>query len=326
MKKVKLFEDYYLVEKKITLDWDDNEQAIKFSDGEVASVDYDGDFKYRGELFSTHDHTGPEDLIKDLEQRFKKDKFKWVGESFNKAKVEDLTSEEVAAKWKVGTKIKWTSPDGVLDDIVQGYDGIQVKINSGGTIPYKSIVENRSALESKYNGNIAGDAAEYIAKELSQYVKGIINQSNDNVTYFHLKDKSKKDLVIKMLMDLYSIEAQDGGNQFSPSPTIKFDNNQIVESISVNESKTLDRDEMMAHLDAKYGFRARTTEEFNNNSGGIWVSGEGSPSLGGKKIYNYYANTKGYEFGVLNRYEEAINKLGWYSEWYDAGTVMIWPL
>jgi hypothetical protein len=464
MKKVKLFEDYYLVEKKITLDWDDNEQAIKFSDGEVASVDYDGDFKYRGELFSTHDHTGPEDLIKDLEQRFKKDKFKWVGESinegfygpfvfsdktdteklkeiyndavngyanwqkgfeypksdykkayqeaekilkkrgvkanesFNEAKVEDLTSEEVAAKWKVGTKIKWTSPDGVLDDIVQGYDGIQVKINSGGTIPYKSIVESRSTdvmyvikdireynktkktpgdfnkmvtsiiknlgfddtddnferiadhlgnsmdeddnipedkdlvnelfglLESKYNGNIAGDAAEYIAKELSQYVKGIINQSNDNVTYFHLKDKSKKDLVIKMLMDLYSIEAQDGGNQFSPSPTIKFDNNQIVESISVNESKTLDRDEMMAHLDAKYGFRARTTEEFNNNSGGIWVSGEGSPSLGGKKIYNYYANTKGYEFGVLNRYEEAINKLGWYSEWYDAGTVMIWPL
>ena len=84
--------------------------------------------------------------------------------------------------------------------------------------------------ESKYKGNISGDAAEYIAKELSQYVKGIISQPNDNVTYFHLKDKSDKSKVIKTLLDIYGLEAVDGGNMFSPSPTIKFDNDQLLES------------------------------------------------------------------------------------------------
>ena len=88
----------------------------------------------------------------------------------------------------------------------------------------------KSLKESKYNGNVAGDAAEYIAKELSHYVKGIIDQPNDNVTYFHLKDKSYKSKVIKTLKDVYGLEAQDGGTQFSPSATIKFDNDVILET------------------------------------------------------------------------------------------------
>ena len=94
--------------------------------------------------------------------------------------------------------------------------------------------------ESKYKGNIAGDAAKYIAKELSQYVKGIISQPNDSVTYFHVNDKSDKSKVIKTLLDVYGIEAVDGGNMFTSSPTIKFDNDQLLESISkglVNENK-----------------------------------------------------------------------------------------
>lgn len=104
----------------------------------------------------------------------------------------------------------------------------KIHIEDGGGI----VVWN----ESKYNGNISGDAAEYIAKELSHYVKGIINQPNDAVTYFHLKDKSYKNKVIKTLKDIYGLDAQDGGILFSPSPTIKFDNDVILESF-VNEAK-----------------------------------------------------------------------------------------
>jgi len=84
--------------------------------------------------------------------------------------------------------------------------------------------------ESKYKGNMSGDAAEYIANELSQYVKGVISQPNDAVTYFHLKNTSDKSKVIKTLLDVYGLEAVDGGNMFSPSPTIKFDNDQLLES------------------------------------------------------------------------------------------------
>jgi hypothetical protein len=102
-------------------------------------------------------------------------------------------------------------------------------------------LETPNIQESNYAGNVSGDAAEYIAKELSQYVKGIIDQPNDKVTYFHLKDKSKKGLVIKTLKDVYALDATDGGTQFSPSPTIKFDNDVILESTKINEASTWDK-------------------------------------------------------------------------------------
>jgi len=84
-----IFEDpkYYdklstIEEKKITISWNDDDNSIVFSDGEITRVDYDGAFKYRDEWFETTDHEGPEDLIKDLEKRFKRDKFEWISESY----------------------------------------------------------------------------------------------------------------------------------------------------------------------------------------------------------------------------------------------------
>lgn len=82
MKKVKLFEDYNLTEKKITLSWNDDDSSIVFSDGAIARVDYDGAFQYRDEWFETYDHEGAEDLIRDLEKRFKRDRFEWINESY----------------------------------------------------------------------------------------------------------------------------------------------------------------------------------------------------------------------------------------------------
>ena len=179
--------------------------------------------------------------------------------------------------------------------------------------------------ESKYNGNIAGDAAEYIAKELSQYVKGIIDQPNDNVTYFHLKDKSSKGKVIKMMLDLYGLEAQDGGTQFSPSATIKFDNDQILESL-VNEAKELDRDAMMDMMSDKYQIKTvRTTEEFNGQTGGIWMAGDNEETMGGKRIFDYYNKGAKYQNGVLKNVVAAAEKAGWWFSWNDPGTIMLWP-
>lgn len=68
-------------EKKITVDWEDDENALIFSDGGMVKVDYDGDFQYRGKWFSTAEHTGPEDLLKDLNKAFKADKFVYLNES-----------------------------------------------------------------------------------------------------------------------------------------------------------------------------------------------------------------------------------------------------
>ena len=67
-------------EKIIRVDWEDDENAIIFSDAGLIKVNYDGDFKYRGKWFATVDHTGPDDLLKDLTKAFKSDKFVYVNE------------------------------------------------------------------------------------------------------------------------------------------------------------------------------------------------------------------------------------------------------
>jgi hypothetical protein len=103
--------------------------------------------------------------------------------------------------------------------------------------------------------------------------------------------------------------------------------NGVFESKKINEDKKLDRDAFIALLKDKYKFTfVRTSEDFDGSKGGIWTSGESSPLLGGKKIYNYYGEGSAYDLGVLKKFEDAINKLGWYSEWYDAGTMNIWPI
>ena len=97
-----------------------------------------------------------------------------------------------------------------------------------------------------------------------------------------------------------------------------------IESV-VNEKK-LDREDMMKWIE-KYMDFVKTTEEFNGSQGGIWVSGENGDEYKGREIYDYYSSDyKNRTFGVDNRWEKELNKRGWYSEWHDAGTSMIWPL
>ena len=105
---------------------------------------------------------------------------------------------------------------------------------------------------------------------------------------------------------------------------IQWDIEAFAESV-VNEKK-LDREDMMAWI-GKYMDFVKTTEEFNGSQGGIWVSGENGDEFKGRVIYAYYSEDyKNRTFGVDNRWEKELNKRGWYSEWHDAGTSMIWPL
>ena len=73
-----------------------------------------------------------------------------------------------------------------------------------------------------------------------------------------------------------------------------------------------------------------TTEAFygyNDEDGGIWLSGEDSSEYKGLQAYQYYSQDyKNRTFGVLNTWEAQLKKRGWYSQWYDAGTVMIYEI
>ena len=104
------------------------------------------------------------------------------------------------------------------------------------------------------------------------------------------------------------------------------DKEVAFESVEPITEKKLDRDDMIKWIE-KYMDFVRTTEEFNGSQGGIWVSGENGDEYKGRVIYDYYSEDyKNRTFGVDNKWEKELNKRGWYSEWHDAGTSMIWPL
>ena len=84
----------------------------------------------------------------------------------------------------------------------------------------------------------------------------------------------------------------------------------------------------MCLLSKKYpGMFLRNTEEFNGSEGGIWTSGEDGPTAkDGYSLFNYYAEDyHRYEIGVHKEVYDYLEKLEWYCEWNDAGTIMIWP-
>lgn len=174
-----------------------------------------------------------------------------------------------------------------------------------------------------------------------------VNEKKDELFTAYIEDKRKPGGSDKDIMDDYGLQVKNRDRNgfdvvgykadieaFAADYSIVLDEITLAESKvndtkhrNVNEAARLDRDSMMSLLLDKYGFKTvRTTEEFNGNVGGIWVSGENGETLGGKKIYNYYGEGSAYELGVLKKFEQQIQKNGWYSEWYDAGTVMIWPL
>ena len=66
-----------------------------------------------------------------------------------------------------------------------------------------------------------------------------------------------------------------------------------------------------------------TTEEFDNSEGGIWISAE---CLENEYYFDYYAETKAFELGVRVTLDDFLAKRGWYAEWHDPGTIMLWEI
>lgn len=64
-----------------------------------------------------------------------------------------------------------------------------------------------------------------------------------------------------------------------------------------------------------------TTQEFDCTASpeGIWISAESTPSL-----FNYESERWLDTFGVKPSLNDFVEENGWYFEWYDAGTMMVW--
>ena len=82
---------------------------------------------------------------------------------------------------------------------------------------------------------------------------------------------------------------------------------------------------MMAALE-KVGARVcGTTDDFykeKNEVVGIWISAESTP-----EFFDYWSMKMEWMncFGVNPKLDALVRKSGWYYEWHDAGTMMVWP-
>lgn len=85
------------------------------------------------------------------------------------------------------------------------------------------------------------------------------------------------------------------------------------------------REEMMVILGKLFPITG-TTEDFDGSEGGIWICGEcGYLNKEGIPYFDYYDMSSLYTFGVESKLYELAEKHGWCFQWYDAGTIMVYP-
>ena len=66
-----------------------------------------------------------------------------------------------------------------------------------------------------------------------------------------------------------------------------------------------------------------TTDEFfggRYDNKGIWVAADHTPEL-----FDYYNRDWMDTFGVNPKINKLVEKNGWWFEWHDPGTMMVWP-
>jgi hypothetical protein len=88
------------------------------------------------------------------------------------------------------------------------------------------------------------------------------------------------------------------------------------------------REYMMDHLESEFKIDfIAITENFNGAKGGIWLSAEnGEVAKDGRELFDYYSlNHNIYDLGVHKEIEDWAEKHGWWFEWNDPGTIMLWP-
>jgi hypothetical protein len=68
------------------------------------------------------------------------------------------------------------------------------------------------------------------------------------------------------------------------------------------------------------GIAFREGEEFSEGyKGALWTWAEGEHP----KWFDYYSESKDFEIGVNKKLIAQLDKLGYYAEWYDCGTIFI---
>jgi len=90
-----------------------------------------------------------------------------------------------------------------------------------------------------------------------------------------------------------------------------------------------ERDNLMDLIEDQFDITfMRTSEEFNGQEGGIWISGEnGDTNKDGLLLIDYYTrNPDNYHFGVHKDLTSLLDQHNYFAEFHDPGTIIIWPI
>jgi hypothetical protein len=121
---------------------------------------------------------------------------------------------------------------------------------------------------------------------------------------------------------------EDGSSEdFIVRDANKYLKKKVTESI-VNEAKNLTREELVKILQTKYALNfTKDSEEFDGEEGGIWIGGsEGLVMPDGKtEMFNYYHGGSKFPQGINKDFANFLAKRGWYGQFADPGTVLLWP-
>ena len=102
----------------------------------------------------------------------------------------------------------------------------------------------------------------------------------------------------------------------------------LQESKYLNEAKLLSRAEMKNVMVTKYGLSfVKNSEEFDGEEGGIWLGGNDGLLMPNAKddMFNYYHGGSKFPQGIHKDLAKFLDKCGWYGQFADPGTVMLWP-
>ena len=106
----------------------------------------------------------------------------------------------------------------------------------------------------------------------------------------------------------------------------KLDDKGWLKESVISEAKDSTKEELMDYVETKYKIKSiRNSEDFDGQTGGIWIAADNEEELSGNKIFDYYNKGTKYKNGVLKTIVDAIEKKGWWFSWNDPGTIMIWP-
>ena len=138
-----------------------------------------------------------------------------------------------------------------------------------------------------------------------------------------LPDGLQRAIIDKVVQDREEREEEEREEKNESTRITKSQLRRIIMEVAIFD----ERDKLLDDLKSNFNISfIRTTEDFGSSEGGIWLSAEhGDKTSSGEPLFNYYdENTDSYEMGVHKEFNDFIKSYGFFAEFYDPGTVMLW--